>query len=51
MQRLEAQFIIPTGKYSDQRDVKPGAGFFSFDPYWAGTLFVTPKWEISYRAH
>ncbi len=51
VQRIEAQFIVPTGKYSNQRDVNPGDGYFTFDPYWAGTLFLTPKWEVSYRAH
>jgi hypothetical protein len=49
--RLEAQFILPTGKYSSSKDINPGSGFFSFDPYWSGTLFVTPKCEVSYRAH
>jgi anthranilate 1,2-dioxygenase (deaminating, decarboxylating) large subunit len=49
--RLEAQFIIPTGKYSNERVINPGSGFFSFDPYWAGTLFLSKKLELSWRAH
>jgi hypothetical protein len=49
--RLEAQFVVPTGKYSNNAEVNPGSGFFSFDPYWAGTLFLGPKAEVSFRAH
>lgn len=49
--RFEAQFIFPTGKYDEESDVNPGSNFFSFDPYWAGTLFVTPRLTTSYRAH
>jgi len=49
--RLEAQCNFSTGKYSNDREINPGAGFFSFDPYWAGTLFLGPKLEVSLRAH
>jgi hypothetical protein len=49
--RLEAQFIIPTGKYSPEFEVNPGSNFFSFDPYWSGTLFLGPKLASSFRAH
>jgi hypothetical protein len=49
--RLEAQFIIPTGKFNADRQINPGSGFFSFDPYWAGTLFLGKKLEASYRLH
>lgn len=51
VQRIEAQFNIPTGKFSDTRAINPGSGFGSFNPYWAGTLFLTKKAEISFRAH
>ena len=49
--RFEAQFIIPTGEYSNTKEVNPGAGFFSFNPYWAGTLWLSPKLTTSIRAH
>ncbi len=49
--RLEAQFNIPTGDYNRFDLVNPGANFFSFNPYWAGTVFLTPKDTVSFRAH
>jgi hypothetical protein len=49
--RLEADFILPVGKYSSAHEVNPGAGFFYFDPHWEGTLFLGPKVKVSYRAH
>jgi hypothetical protein len=51
MHRVEFQMLVPVGDYDMNRNVNPGSNFFSFDPYWAGTLFLTPKWEVSLRAH
>ncbi|SFL91443.1 SphA family protein [Methylorubrum salsuginis] len=49
--RIEAQMILPTGRYDPQAAVNPGSNFFSFNPYVAGTLFVTPDWTVSARFH
>ncbi len=49
--RIEFQVLTPTGAYDRNAAVQPGSNFWSFDPYWAGTLFLSPAWTVSTRIH
>ncbi|MCU0538759.1 MAG: transporter [Desulfobacterales bacterium] len=51
MHRIELTFLLPTGKYDSEKELNPGSNFFSFNPYWSGTLFLTPEWTFSTRIH
>ncbi|HVM62735.1 MAG TPA: transporter [Verrucomicrobiae bacterium] len=51
MHRFEFQMIVPTGRYDAKAVLNAGSNFFSIDPYWAGTVFVLPRWTMSWRLH
>ncbi|WP_197325032.1 SphA family protein [Ralstonia solanacearum] len=48
-QRFELQVIAPTGHYDRTAAVSPGSHFWSFDPYWAVTVWASPKLSFSGR--
>lgn len=47
--RVEADFILPTGQYDKNKSLSPGSNYWSFDPYYAATLWITRKWSVSGR--
>ncbi len=49
--RIELDFILPTGKYDPDKDINQGANFVSFNPYWAVTVLPIHRLEISARFH
>lgn len=51
VQRIEFDVVVPVGKYDSTYAVNPSSNFWSVNPYWAATLWITPKWTSSVRFH
>lgn len=49
--RLQLDNYFPTGKYSKNDQLNPGAPHFSIEPYWSTTVLITPSWEFSSRLY
>ncbi len=49
--RIDFDFILPIGRYDRDSGVNIGNHVYSFNPYYAFTLFITPKLETSWRFH
>jgi hypothetical protein len=50
-QRFEFDVIIPTGGYNRRYTINPGNNVWGINPYWAATVWLTPKWSASLRFH
>ncbi|MBN1833729.1 MAG: transporter [Deltaproteobacteria bacterium] len=51
MHRFSLGFVLPTGSYDSSKALNQGSNVFSFNPYWAGTYFFTPKWTATTRIY
>ena len=47
--RIAFDVSFPTGKFETKKSINPGNGFYFINPYWAATLYFTPKWSASWR--
>lgn len=49
--RLELDIIAPIGRYNSLYAINPSSHFWSLNPYWAFTFWMTPKFSTSGRLH
>ena len=50
-QRVELDFILPTGQYDNKYLINPGSNLWTIEPYYAFTWFLTPQFSTSWRIH
>jgi hypothetical protein len=51
VQRFELDTVVPIGRYNRNDAINPGSHYWSLNPYWAATLWMTSKWSSSVRLH
>lgn len=51
VQRFELDVIAPIGRYSSIDAINASSHFWSLNPYWAFTFWMTPKLSASARLH
>jgi hypothetical protein len=49
--RLNLDFVLPTGEYSQNSAINIGSNIYTFNPYYAFTLIPTERLELSARLH
>ncbi|WP_454780474.1 SphA family protein [Legionella sp. WA2022007384] len=49
--RLELDIVAPIGRYSSINAINASSRFWSINPYWAFTFWMTPKLSTSARFH
>ena len=49
--RFELQSLIPTGRTDNRYMANPSSNHYTFNPYWAGTLYITRRLSLSTRLH
>ncbi|STO20695.1 SphA family protein [Fluoribacter dumoffii] len=49
--RIELDVIAPIGRYSSINAINPSSHFWSLNPYWAFTFWMTPKLSTAARFH
>lgn len=50
--RLEFDVTFPTGKNNQPgKNINPGDNIYFIEPYWAATLYMTPKFTASWRIY
>ncbi len=51
LHRFELDVTVPAGSYSKSFTLNPGSNIWTIEPYYAFTLFFTPKLSTSWRLH
>lgn len=51
LHRFELDVVLPLGSYNSDYLLNPGSNIYTVEPYYAFTLFFTPRLSTSWRIH